>query len=70
MKNAIFVSIWDGNLVLESACKINEKTHEIYDIEKYNISVEILEEEYVIIDGAKYPACNIDEYTGDGYYYN
>lgn len=70
MKNGIYVSVWDGSTALESACLINETTHEITILETFNVDVDILETEYVIIDGVQFPACNADEYDGNGYYYN
>ena len=69
MKNAVFCSVWDGGFVLESACKIDEETREIYDIATHDTPVEILEKEYVIIDGEEHPASSSEEYNGNGYYY-
>lgn len=70
MKNGIYVSVWDGGYTLESACLVNEETHEITILETFDVDVDILENEYVMIDGIVFPACNITEYVGDGYYYN
>lgn len=68
IKNAQYVSVWNGGFELVSTCKINTQTHEIFDIQTLADTVDddgdeldILDEEYVIIDGQKFPARNTDD---------
>jgi hypothetical protein len=63
IKDATFVSVWDGGFELVSDCKVNTETHEIFDIEKVDNPVdddgdelEILDREYVIVDGEEFCA--------------
>lgn len=61
---ATYYSLWDGDILLESECKVNLKTREIYEIEPSGVSgdsLNVLEEEYIEIDGIKAPACRKDE---------
>ena len=63
IKNAEFTSVWDGCTAITTSCKVNTKTRQIFDIENEeddNIlnNIETLDEEYVTIDGTKYPAVN------------
>lgn len=37
IKNAIFVSVWDDTYWLESDCKVNTETLEVFDIVPYNL---------------------------------
>ena len=64
--DATFVSIWDDDVRKETACKINTKTREIFDIEhKFDKDDEELFEcysEYVSIDGIDFPAVPEDAY--------
>ena len=53
--NATFVSVWDGGTAIETECKINTITREVFDI----ISV-VLERQYVIIDGQEYDVVCVD----------
>lgn len=69
MRNGIYVSIWDGGTALTSACLIDEKTHKIVIQKIFDVDVDILEDEYIIIDNIHFPVCCIDEYDGNGYYY-
>lgn len=58
VKDAIFCSVWDGgSIAIESACKVNMDTKEVFDIEKKdvdNLDIDVLDEEYVMIDGEEY----------------
>ena len=61
---ATYYSLWDGDVLLESKCMVNLKTREISDIVQSGVSgdsVNVLEEEYVMIDDMKIPACRKDE---------
>lgn len=65
---ATYYSLWDGDILLESQCMVNLKTREIFNIEPSGVSgdsVNVLEEEYVEIDGIKAPACRKDELDED-----
>ena len=62
IKNATYTSVWDGGYEVTTNCKVNMDTHEIFDIEMAEVdeSFEILENEYVTIDGIDYPVSNDD----------
>lgn len=62
--DADFVSVWNGGVDVRSKCKVNTRTHEIFEIElsKENPdNLDILEREYVEIDGNEFPAFCKDE---------
>lgn len=57
VKNATYVSVWDGGIELKSKCKVNMDTNMISNIHPiHSTNVEVLEAEYVEIDGTRYPA--------------
>ena len=61
---AHFCSVWDGGIKVETECKVNIKTREVFDIEQSGIDadlLEVLDEEYIIIDDVKFPACTKDD---------
>lgn len=58
-----FVSIWDGNVYIETSCKINLETKEVFDIQTSSYNGDILEKEYVIIDGEEYPVFQLSDIT-------
>lgn len=61
---AHFCSVWDGGIKVETECKVNIKTREVFDIEISDIDadlLEVLDEEYIIIDDVKFPACPKDD---------
>ena len=66
MKDAIFTSVWDGGVEITTNCKVNTKTKEIFDVQKYNGDdlepLESLEEEYITIDGERYEALNTADF--------
>ena len=70
VKNATFTSVWDGGIEITTNCKVNMKTKEIFDVEKYNgedlESLDSLEEEYVTIDGERHDALNTSDFTNIG----
>ncbi len=62
IKEATFTSVWDGYEITTS-CKVNTVTREIFDIEKIDVptdddgdELEILDREYVTVDGVEYCA--------------
>lgn len=64
MRAAHFCSVWDGGIKVETECKVNIKTREVFDIEQSGIDadlLEVLDEEYIIIDDVKFPACPKDD---------
>lgn len=59
IKDAMFTSVWDGGFEITTKCKVNTETKEIFDIEVSESNadvVELLDEEYVTIDGIDYRA--------------
>ena len=64
IKNAIFISVWDDGIRVPGKCKVNNNTKEVFDIELVNvgdIDLEILESEYVVIDGIEFPVSRYGE---------
>lgn len=58
VSTAHFCSVWDGGIKVETECKVNIKTREVFDIEISDIDadlLEVLDEEYIIIDDVKFP---------------
>lgn len=53
-KDAIFVSYWN-NGVIQTPCKVNTDTREVFDISVVDFDGDILEKEYIILDGKEYP---------------
>lgn len=55
IKEALFTSVWDDGIEVTAKCKVNVETKEVYDIEQSEVSgLEILQEEYITIDGVDY----------------
>ena len=48
--NATFVSVWDGGIAIETECKINTNTREVFDIISVEADVDVFERQYVVID--------------------
>ena len=80
VKEATFTSVWNGGYEITTHCKVNTVTQEIFDIEVADNLVdedgdelEILDREYVTIDGIEYCAENvysdIEGYNTDGDYW-
>lgn len=70
VKVAEFVSVWDGGFAVATNCKVNMVTKEVFDIEVSEESadgLDVLDEQYITIDGEKFPV--FDEETDDGYWY-
>lgn len=71
--SATFISIWDDGFVVETPCKVNPETKEVYDIEETDVSgLEILHEEEICINGKTYPVCpaeNLEVDDAETYWY-
>lgn len=59
--NATFVSVWDGGTAIETECKINTITREVFDIIPVEADVDTFERQYVVIDGQEYAVVCIDD---------
>lgn len=59
--NATFVSVWDGGTAIETKCKINTITREVFDIIPVEADVDTFERQYVVIDGQEYNVVCVDE---------
>ena len=56
--DATFTSVWDGGFCVTTNCKIDEETRRVFDIEVSEDTADMvneLDEEYVTINGVKYP---------------
>lgn len=70
IKNAEYTSVWDGGIEVTANCKVNMKTKEVFNIEKVSVDgLDILDEEYITIDGKIYPVSEKGEREGNGYWY-
>ena len=70
IKEAEFVSVWDGGFAVATNCKVNMITKEVFDIEVSEESadgLDVLDEQYITIDGEKFPV--FDAETDDGCWY-
>lgn len=63
IKNALFVSVWDGGVEIETPCRVNMETMEVFDIMKARYDGDILEKEYVEIDGEEFPVFQVSDIT-------
>ena len=65
IKNAVYTSVWDGGIKITADCKVNMKTKEVFDIkmdDNDNIeSLDVLDSEYITVDGADYDVVNASE---------
>ena len=64
--NATFVSVWDGGTAIETECKINTNTREVFDIITVEADVDTFERQYVVIDGQEYDVVCVDEVEDGG----
>lgn len=66
IKNATFISVWNGNeFEVETSCKVNMDTREVFDIEVSDTDADMLhtlDYEYVAIDGIEYDVVPQDEF--------
>ena len=61
IKEATFISVWDDGIEIATDCKVDMNTKEVFNIEMVEAyGVDILDKEYVIIDGVDYPVSNND----------
>ena len=52
IQDATFVSIWDDCTEISSKCKVNIKTHEVFDIEMVDVSdydIDCLTDEFIVL---------------------
>lgn len=67
-KNATYISIWDGERI-ETACKVNTETKEVFDIEQSNyIPDGVCEGEYIEINGQEFEVFS-ENLVGDNEYW-
>ena len=71
IKYAEFVSVWDGGYEVTTKCRVDTETLEVFNIESSeNVDgLDVLEREYVVIDGEEYPCYEKDEACEDEYWY-
>ena len=71
IKDAKFVSVWDGYYEVITSCKVDMETKEVFDIEmvKVDESLEHLDNEYIIIDGEKFDVFSVDEVEDQNFWY-
>lgn len=61
IKNATFTSVWDNGIEVVSSCKVDTETKRCFDIEVVNVNgLDVLDNEYVTIDGEDYPVYDDD----------
>ena len=66
---ARFISIWNGERI-ETACKVNADTKQVFDIEQSNYMPDgICEGEYIEIDGQEYEVYSEDNAGDSEYWY-
>lgn len=71
IKAGTYTSVWDGGCEVTTNCKIDMETKEVFDIEISDVDadwLEVLDEEYVTIDGVDYPVSR-DGYDDTEYWY-
>ena len=64
IKNAKFISVWDGGYEVITGCKVDMETREVFDIEiseGTEVFVNELDYEYIIIDGDEYSVHNAED---------
>lgn len=72
VKDAMFYSVWDGETIVGTPCKVKMVTKEVYDIETADVDgVDELVREYIVIDGVEYPVFQMSDIAEDDeYWYN
>lgn len=67
VRKGTFVSVWDGHIQIQTDCKVNTKTGEIFDIERVDppLSLEHLDREFVLLDDIAFPAMALSANEGD-----
>lgn len=61
IKDAEFISVWDGGNEITTPCKVNTVSKEIFDLKSVDAAADILEREYIRLDGSEYKAVSQDE---------
>ena len=61
VKEALFVSVWDGGVEIDTPCKVNLETKEVFDIVTSRYNGDHLEKEYIEIDGKEFPVFQISD---------
>ena len=51
VKDAKFVTVWGGGVTVTTDCKVDTETNEVFDIECVDVDVDILLNEYIVLDG-------------------
>ena len=71
IKNATFTSVWDGGYKVTTDCKVDMETREVFDVEMSEVddSLEILDFEYITIDGEDFDVFSIDEVKDTNFWY-
>lgn len=73
--NGFYVSEWDYGIEIVSEAVIDLETKEVkigkhfFDYDFDELDLEILDREYVTIDGVEYSCCQKDEADEDDYWY-
>lgn len=79
IQNATFTSVWDDFTEIDSACKVNMNTREVFDIEKVNVDdydIDVCTEQFITMpDGNEFSvyctdSFDIDELADDEYWYD
>lgn len=71
--NAEFTSVWDGGTAITTDCKVNLLSREIYDIRVSDDTADLvneLDEEYIVIDGERFPACQKGDAEHGNFWYD
>lgn len=72
--NGLYVSEWDDGIEIQSEAVINLETKEVeigkhlYDYDFDNMDLEILNREFIVVDGGEYPCCVEGSADGDYWY--
>ena len=71
IKNATFTSVWDGGYEVTTDCKVDMETREVFEIamSEVNESLEILEREYITVDGEEFDVFSVDEVEDGNFWY-
>lgn len=72
IKDAVFVSVWDGGVEIDTPCRVNMETREVFDIQQSRYEGDCLEKEYIEIDGVEYPVFQVSDIVeeDDEYWYD
>lgn len=61
---AIYTSVWDDEIRISTFCMANLETHEVVQIRTINVDgLEILEREYITINGVEYDVVEKEKYN-------